>query len=217
MQNGRVRLPRLTEIKGFFWQNPEPLNRAMERIRRCAGNGGPHDFRAHPTTRGRSRPASASSEAAERLAPEYGQGYANLDEVRSEVVAGYDVSVEVKYHLSSTAIDIDEETIPGIGNAEVLRNLPGNLGHMSNQTIAFRDIIQRGQVSPRHDQYVYGRRWIGVPESDNGVVLIDFFCGPLTVNDIAKDAGGYGIGHGVRLVSRGLLMHFSDGDGEIAF
>jgi hypothetical protein len=101
------------------------------------------------------------------------------------------VGMQVKHHLSSTTVHIDEKTVTGISDAKVSGQLLGHISDMTQYGVPVRDVVQRWNMLPRNYKDMNRRRWIRVPEGNHHFILINDVRRDLAVNYFAEYAAGH--------------------------
>jgi hypothetical protein len=83
-----------------------------------------------------------SRNQAHHFSPQDRADYGSLEEKGTQVVAGHQVSVEVKYHLAATTVYIDEEAIPRLIHAKLTSNRLGYCPDMCEDFIVLGNIVE---------------------------------------------------------------------------
>jgi hypothetical protein len=97
---------------------------------------------------------SVAADKLDQLAPQHGYGDARLYEECPEIVPRDQMRVQVKYHLAAATIDIDEESVPGFGDAQLYGKLLSHVAHVSNKLVPSRNVVERRDMRARNNQDV---------------------------------------------------------------
>ena len=97
--------------------------------------------------------------------------------------------MDVEHGLPGLAVRVEDRSVPALVIAVLRRQGGRPAKHRTHETIvAWRQVVQRGDVLPWHDQHVQRRLRIDVLEGHQRVVLVDDGARDFTRDDLAEEA-----------------------------
>lgn len=96
--------------------------------------------------------------------------------------------VEVKDHLTASAIDVDKKSVPALRDPKSICNRGRYLAYVRQNLIVRRNIVKGGNVLPWHYQDMDRAHRVFVPKSYNELVFVHYVGRKLSSGDLAEDA-----------------------------
>ena len=96
--------------------------------------------------------------------------------------------VKMEHDLTAASVHIDEDSVSGLSDTKLFGYFHRNSSHVSENVVVGTDVIQRGDVLSRHDQYVKSGHGVSVPEAESPFILVDPECGNFSFYYLTKNA-----------------------------
>jgi hypothetical protein len=96
--------------------------------------------------------------------------------------------MDVEHRLARIGVAVEYHSIASSGVAVLVGQRGASPDQLANEPVIVRTkVVQRGNVSARHDEDVHGRLRVDVPESYDPIVLVDDGAGDLPRDDLAEE------------------------------
>lgn len=106
----------------------------------------------------------------------------------TRVGLGDHMHVKMEHDLTAAPVDIEEDSISGLSDTKLFGYLYRNPAHVGEYIVVGTDVIQRGDMLSRDDQYVKSCNGVCVPESEGPFILVDHECWNSSIYYLTKNA-----------------------------